>query len=143
MNFFTLHTRHEADLVVIVSAVFIFLAHAMDRYLYVEWEDPSFGARAAAVHKRLQEALAAEGGRGASALAAVSVQMGMMAQLRHIVHELKARELQAITSVFTIYCNYSTHTTDSFQSLHNCPAPLILWFVLNCFERNGWCCMDR
>lgn len=70
------------------------------RYLYVEWEDPVFGPRAAAVHRRLQEALCAapseggdgsNGGAGSAALAAISAQMGLVAQLRHIANELKAR----------------------------------------------------
>ncbi len=63
-----------------------------------------FGPRAAAVHRRLQEALCAAqpdqddgggggggGGAGPAALAAISAQMGLVAQLRHIASELKAR----------------------------------------------------
>jgi hypothetical protein len=59
------------------------------RYLYVEWEDPVFGPRAAAVHRRLQEALCASDD-ATHALAAISAQMGLVAQLRHIASELKA-----------------------------------------------------
>ena len=59
------------------------------RYLYVEWEDPVFGPRAAAVHKQLQEALCAAGDT-TNALAGISAQMGLVAQLRHIANELKA-----------------------------------------------------
>ncbi len=62
------------------------------RYLFVEWDDAGFGARAAAVHKRLQAALAADtGGPGERALAGISAQMALMAQLRHLSSELRAR----------------------------------------------------
>ncbi len=62
------------------------------RYLFVEWDDAGFGARAAAVHKRLQAALAADaGGPGERALADISAQMALMAQLRHVSGELRAR----------------------------------------------------
>lgn len=60
------------------------------RYLFVEWDDPGFGARAAAVHKRLTAALAADaGGPGEGALAGISAQMALMAQLRHLSSELR------------------------------------------------------
>ncbi|KAK9832006.1 hypothetical protein WJX81_007953 [Elliptochloris bilobata] len=71
-------------------------------YLYVEWDDAGFGARAAAVHKRLTAALAGDvGGPGEAALAGISAQMALMAQLRHLSSELrgsaarKAEQLQA------------------------------------------------
>ena len=58
----------------------------------MEWDDPGFGARAAAVHKRLTAALAADaGGPGAAALAGISAQMALMAQLRHLSSELRVR----------------------------------------------------
>ena len=62
------------------------------RYLFVEWDDPGFGARGSAVHKRLTAALAADaGGPGEVALAGISAQMALMAQLRHLSSELRVR----------------------------------------------------
>ena len=55
-----------------------------DRYLFVEWEDPVFGVRAAWVHRKLQESQPT-----GEALEAISRQMGMVAQLRLISKELK------------------------------------------------------
>ncbi|KAK9811578.1 hypothetical protein WJX72_006428 [[Myrmecia] bisecta] len=57
-------------------------------HLYTEWEDPTFGARAEYVHKMFQEAQSYGGPQGT--LHNISLQMGMVAQLRHIVQELKA-----------------------------------------------------
>ncbi len=61
------------------------------RYLYVEWEDPAFGPRAAAVHKRLQEGLTSTE-EASHSMAAISAQMGLVAQLRHIANELKVKD---------------------------------------------------
>jgi hypothetical protein len=62
------------------------------RYLYVEWEDPAFGPRAASVHKRLQEGLSSSEDASHS-MAAISAQMGLVAQLRHIANELKVTHI--------------------------------------------------
>lgn len=64
------------------------------RYLYVEWEDPVFGPRAASVHKRLQEGLSSSEDASHS-MAAISAQMGLVAQLRHIANELKVTPLHS------------------------------------------------
>ncbi|BDA44872.1 phosphatidylinositol 3-kinase VPS34 [Coccomyxa sp. Obi] len=64
------------------------LAIFLHWYLYVEWEDPAFGPRAAAVHKRLQEGLTSSE-EASHSMAAISAQMGLVAQLRHIANELK------------------------------------------------------
>lgn len=83
------------------------------RYLYVEWEDPVFGPRAAAVHKRLQEALDC----GAShSLAAISAQMGLVAQLRHIANELKARAAGPPLHAWCKHRGLRSH--DCAQALH-------------------------
>lgn len=52
----------------------------------MEWEDPVFGVRAAAVHRRLQESQPS-----GEALEAISRQMAMVAQLRLISKDLKVR----------------------------------------------------
>ncbi len=61
------------------------LAVPLHWYLYTEWEDPTFGARAGYVHKIFQQKL-----QPASPIVeAISKQMGMVAQLHCIVKELK------------------------------------------------------
>ena len=61
------------------------VAHVLtSRYLYTEWEDPVFGPRAAYVHTKFQNAKASS-----EILTSISKQMGLMAQLRHIVADLK------------------------------------------------------
>ena len=60
------------------------------RYLVPEFEDAAFGPRASAVHTALQEALL--GSRDAAhVLSAIPQQMEVVAMLRHINSELKAR----------------------------------------------------
>jgi hypothetical protein len=66
------------------------------RYLYVEWEDPVFGPRAAAVHTRLQQSLSSDPDDPSPALTAISAQMGLVAQLRHIQNELKVRHMSPL-----------------------------------------------
>lgn len=61
------------------------------RYLFVEWEDPVFGVRAAWVHRRLQETQTSN-----EALEAISRQMGMVAQLRLISKELKVPSVPSL-----------------------------------------------
>ena len=60
----------------------VVLGSLLHWYLYTEWEDAEFGPRAQAVHRHLLA--------GASSLVGVvSDQIAMMAQLQHIVRELK------------------------------------------------------
>ncbi len=79
------------------------------RYLYVEWEDPAFGPRAAAVHKRLQEGLTSSE-EASHSMAAISAQMGLVAQLRHIANELKV-----------IYQSPSTTANITMITIRWCP----------------------
>lgn len=53
------------------------------RYLYTEWEDPGFGPRAATVHTQFTQ-MAAE-----PLKEAISNQMQLIAQLKHINTEIK------------------------------------------------------
>ena len=55
-----------------------------NRYLYTEWGDPTFGARAAFVHKKFQDAKPSS-----DTQSSISKQCGLMARLRHVVNELK------------------------------------------------------
>ena len=69
----------------------------------MEWDDPGFGARAAAVHKRLTAALAADaGGPGEAALAGISAQMALMAQLRHLSSELRVRDFHSLRTSYDL-----------------------------------------
>lgn len=61
------------------------------RYLYVEYEDTTFGLRAGAVHTRLTNTLASSSEASQRALAAISEQIRIMAQLKHVSNELKVR----------------------------------------------------
>lgn len=56
---------------------------ARRRYLYTEWEDPGFGPRAATVHTQFTQ-MASE-----PLKEAISNQMQLVAQLKHINTEIK------------------------------------------------------
>lgn len=75
-----------ASFIIDRAACSIDLAVPLHWYLYTEWEDPTFGPRAGAVHKRFQKQLPP----GSPIVDAISKQMGMVAQLHCIVKELKA-----------------------------------------------------
>ena len=64
------------------------------RYLYTEWGDPTFGARAAFVHKKFQDSKPSS-----DTQSSISKQCGLMARFRHIVNELKVKALQTSGSL--------------------------------------------
>lgn len=59
------------------------------RYLFTEWEDPTFGARASCVHAALVDALTSADA-GEAVWEAIRRQTDMVSQLAYIVKELKA-----------------------------------------------------
>jgi hypothetical protein len=61
---------------------------ARRRYLFTEWEDPSFGARASCVHAALVDALTGAP-RGEAVWEAIRRQTDMVSQLAYIVKDIK------------------------------------------------------
>ena len=59
------------------------------RYLFTEWEDPTFGARASCVHAALVDSLTSATGGGGAVWEAIRRQTDMVSQLAYIVKELK------------------------------------------------------
>jgi hypothetical protein len=62
--------------------------HTNPRYLFTEWEDPSFGGRASCVHAALVDALTGAR-RGEAVWEAIRRQTDMVSQLAYIVKDLK------------------------------------------------------
>ncbi|KIY96448.1 phosphatidylinositol 3-kinase [Monoraphidium neglectum] len=63
-------------------------------YLFTEWEDPSFGARASCVHAALVDALTGAP-RGEAVWEAIRRQTDMVSQLAYIVKDIKMSRLKA------------------------------------------------
>lgn len=61
-------------------------------YLFTEWEDPTFGARASCVHAALVDALMASP-HGEAVWEAIRRQTDMMSQLAYIVKDVKVRHV--------------------------------------------------
>lgn len=69
------------------------------RYLFTEWEDPAFGARASCVHAALVDSLTSADA-GEAVWEAIRRQTDMVSQLAYIVKELKVGRDSHLVAVF-------------------------------------------
>ncbi|KAK9813719.1 hypothetical protein WJX73_005251 [Symbiochloris irregularis] len=93
------------------------LAIQLHWYLFVDWEDPVFGLRAAYVHRRLQA-------EADEAMEDISKQMGMVAQLRHISKGLKEMGRNAARKTDRLREMMSSTGPCSELGNLKCPLPL-------------------